>query len=322
MRAAVVHEPGPPEALRYEELPDPECHPRGVVIEVEAASIEGGDLRARALGPLPRTPHVVGYQCAGVIREVGADVTDREVGQRVVAVSAAGSHAELRSVPSRATWVLPDGLGAEEATCIPVPFATAHDCLFEFGRVAEGETVLIQGAAGGLGVAAIQLAKGAGATVIGTSSSDEKLARLTELGLDHGVNSASSDPVAAVQELTEERGVDLIIDPVGGATLQRSLAMLAYRGRAITVGNASRGDAVIDISPLMNGNRSLTGVYLAAEQGRNFARVQALIAELLGRVASGELRVLIDRRFPLAEAGAAHAYAESRQALGRVLLIP
>ena len=194
--------------------------------------------------------------------------------------------------------------------------------VFEFGRVAEGETVIIQGAAGGLGVAAIQIAKGAGATVIGTSSSDEKLARLAELGLDHGVNSASSDPVAAVQELTEERGVDLVIDPVGGATLQKSLAMLAYRGRAITVGNASRGDTVIDVSPLMNGNRSLTGVYLAAEQGRNFARVQALIAELLGRVASGELRVLIDRRFPLAEAGAAHAYAESRQALGRVLLIP
>ena len=322
MHAAVVHEPGPPEALRYEELPDPTCHPRGVVIEVQAVSIEGGDLRARALGPLPQTPHVVGYQCAGVIREVGAEVTDREAGQRVVAVSGAGSHAELRSVPARATWVLPEGLGAEEAACIPVPFATAHDCLFEFGRLAAGETVLIQGATGGLGIAAIQLAKGAGATVLGTSSSDEKLARLAELGLDHGVNSASGDPVAAVQELTEERGVDLVIDPVGGATLQKSLAMLAYRGRAITVGNASRGDTVIDVSPLMNGNRSLTGVYLAAEQGRNFARVQALIAELLGRVASGELRVLIDRRFPLAEAGAAHAYAESRQALGRVLLIP
>ncbi len=321
MHAAVIHEPGPPEALRYEELPDPECHPRGVVIEVQAASVEGGDLRARALGPLPRTPHVVGYQCAGVIREVGADVSDREVGQRVVAVSAAGSHAELRSVPARATWVLPDGLGADEATCIPVPFATAHDCLVEFGRVAPGETVLIQGATGGLGVAAIQLAKQAGATVIGTSSSAEKLARLTELGLDHGVDTGD-DAVAEVMRLTEDRGADLVIDPVGGETLQKSLAMLAYRGRAITVGNASRGEAVVDVSPLMNGNRSLTGVYLAAEQGRNFARVQALIAELLQRVANGELRVLIDRVFPLAEAAAAHAYAESRQALGRVLLIP
>ncbi len=98
--------------------------------------------------------------------------------------------------------------------------------------------------------------------------------------------------------------------------------MLAYRGRAITVGNASRGDTMIDMSPLMNGNRSLTGVYLAAEQGRNFTRVHALITDLLQRVANGDLHVLIDRRFPLAEAATAHAYAESRQALGRVLLIP
>lgn len=321
MHAAVVHEPGPPGVLRYEEVEDPSCHPRGVVIEVEAASIEGGDLRARALGPLPRIPHVPGYQCAGVIREVGEAVSERSVGQRVVAVSASGSHAELRSVPVRATWVLPEGLGAEEAACIPVPFATAHDCLHEFGGVAPGETVLVQGATGGLGVAAVQLAKAAGATVIGTSSSEEKLARLAAFGLDHAVL-AGDGSASAVRELTSDRGVDLVIDPVGGATLQQSLASLAYRGRAITVGNASRAEGAVDISPLMSGNRTLRGVYLAAEQGANFARVEALIAGLLGRVAGGELRVLIDRRFPLAEAAEAHAYAESRRALGRVLLIP
>ena len=321
MRAAVVSEPGPPEVLRYEEVPDPSCHPRGVVIEVEAASIEGGDLRARAQGPLPAVPHVVGYQCAGVIREVGEAVSERSVGERVVAVAASGSHAELRSVPVRATWVLPDGLGAEEAACVPVPFATAHDCLHEFGGVAPGETVLIQGATGGLGIACVQLAKAAGATVIGTSSSEEKLERLREYGLDHGVTTGG-DPVSAVRELTGGRGVDLVVDPVGGETLQQSLQMLAYRGRALTVGNASRGDGTLDISPLMSGNRTLRGVYLAAEQGANFARVEALIAELLERVARGELRVLVDRRFPLSEARAAHAYAESRRALGRVLLIP
>ncbi len=321
MHAAVVHEPGPPEVLRYEEVEDPSCHPRGVVIEVEAASIEGGDLRARAQGPLPHTPHVVGYQCAGVIREVGEAVTERSVGQRVVAVSGAGSHAELRSVPARATWVLPDGLGTEEAACVPVPFATAHDCLHEFGRLVSGETILIQGATGGLGIAAIQIAKAAGATVIGTSSSEEKLEQLAEYGLDHGIPT-TGDTVAAVRELTADRGVDLVIDPVGGETLQRSLAMLAYRGRALTVGNASRGESTVDVSPLMNGNRTLQGVYLAAEQGANFARVEALISGLLAQVAAGELRVLIDRRFPLSEAAGAHAYAESRRALGRVLLIP
>ena len=291
------------------------------MIEVEAASIEGGDLRARAQGPIPRVPHVVGYQCAGVIREVGEAVTERSVGERVVAVAASGSHAELRSVPVRATWVLPDGLGAEEAACVPVPFATAHECLHEFGGVAPGETVLIQGATGGLGIACVQLAKAAGATVIGTSSSEEKLHRLREYGLDHGVTTRS-DPVASVRELTDGRGVDLVVDPVGGETLQQSLEMLAYRGRALTVGNASRGESTLDISALMSGNRTLRGVYLAAEQGANFARVEALIAGLLGRVAAGELRVLVDRSFPLSEAASAHAYAESRRALGRVLLIP
>ena len=321
MRAAVVREPGPPEVLRYEEVPDPSCHPRGVVIEVQAASIEGGDLRARAQGPLPAVPHVVGYQCAGVIREVGESVSERSVGERVVAVAASGSHAELRSVPVRATWALPDGLGAEEAACVPVPFATAHDCLHEFGGVAPGETVLIQGATGGLGIACVQLAKAAGATVIGTSSSEEKLARLREYGLDHGVTTGG-DPVSSVRELTDGRGVDLVVDPVGGETLQQSLEVLADRGRALTVGNASRGEGTLDISPLMSGNRTLRGVYLAAEQGANFARVEALIAGLLERVARGELRVLVDRRFPLSEAAAAHAYAESRRALGRVLLTP
>ena len=113
-----------------------------------------------------------------------------------------------------------------------------------------------------------------------------------------------------------------MVDPVGGETLQQSLQVLAYRGRALTVGNASRGEATLDISALMSGNRTLRGVYLAAEQGANFARVEALIAGLLERVARGELRVLVDRRFPLSEAQAAHAYAESRRALGRVLLIP
>ena len=321
MRAAVVREPGPPEVLRYEEVPDPSCHPRGVVIEVEAASIEGGDLRARAQGPLPRVPHVVGYQCSGVIREVGEAVTERSVGERVVAVAASGSHAELRSVPVRATWVLPDGLGAEEAACVPVPFATAHDCLHEFGAVAPGETVLIQGATGGLGIACVQIAKAAGATVIGTSSSEEKLERLREYGLDHGVTTPG-DTVSAVRELTDGEGVDLVVDPVGGETLQQSLEALTYRGRALTVGNASRGESTLDISALMSGNRTLRGVYLAAEQGANFARVEALIAGLLERVAAGDLRVLVDRSFPLSEAASAHAYAESRRALGRVLLIP
>ncbi len=322
MKAAVIYEAGPPEALRYEDVPDPVCQPDGVVIDVQAISIEGGDTLHRAHDQLQRVPHIVGYQCAGVIREAGADVRDRQPGQRVVAVMTHGSHASTVAVPAASTWIVPDGLDIEAAACVPIPFGTADDCLFEFGRLRAGETVLIQAGAGGVGLAAIQLAKRAGATVIATASSDEKLARLKEFGLDYGVNYRTTDFVAAVRELTAGRGVDLVVDSVGGKTLQGSLECLGYRGRAISVGHAGRDETPVNVRVLSPGNRSLTGVFLGAELMVNAARVHAMIARHLDDVASGALRVVIDRTFPLSEAAAAHAYAESRQAFGRVVMIP
>jgi NADPH2:quinone reductase len=320
MKAAVYYETGGPEVFRYEDLPDPQCHPKGILVDVEAVSIEGGDVLSRAGGELASTPHVVGYQAAGTIREVGAEVTDREAGQRVVTVSPFGSHASMRSVPVRSSWVIPDGLSTGEGACVPIPFGTADDCLFEFGHLREGETVLVQGGGGGVGLAAIQLAKRAGATVIATASSDAKLERLREFGLDHGVNYREHDLVSEVMRITEGRGVDLAVDPVGGAVLQGSLASLGYRGRAITVGNASREERTLDIGGLSQGNRSLTGVFLGAEIAGD--RAYEMIAGHLRDCASGELKTVIDRTFPLSEAAAAHEYIESRQAVGRVVLIP
>lgn len=319
MKAAVYYEPGGPDVFRYEEVPDPVCHPRGILVQVEAISIEGGDVLHRAGGEMPTRPHIVGYQCAGTIRAVGDQVTDRAPGQRVVVTMPHGSHAAQVSVPARSSWLVPDRLDIREAACVPIPFGTADDCLFEFGRLQAGETVLIQGGAGGVGLAVIQLAKRVGATVLATASSDEKLTRLRDFGMDQGINYRARDLVGAVRELTADRGVDLVVDPVG-TTLGESLACLAYRGRAITVGNAGRGDRQIDTRPLMLGNQSLTGVYLGAEM--NTDRVHQMIARHLDDVASGALRVVIDRTFPLAEASAAHAYIESRRAFGRVLLIP
>jgi NADPH2:quinone reductase len=323
MKAAVLHRAGPPEVLRYEDLPDPKCEPGGVVIEVEAISIEGGDLGNRARGAIAKFPHVVGYQCAGTIREVGSGVADRRAGQRAMAIMLNGSHAERVAVPAGFTWVVPDGLAIEEAACVPVPFGTADDCLFEFGRLRAGETVLIQAGAGGVGLAAIQLAKRAGATVIATAGSDAKLARLRdEFGLDHGVNYRERSFVDAVREITGGKGCDLVVDSVGGAVLQESLECLGYRGRCITVGDASRSGKQLDVASLSAGNRSLTGVFLGAESFFHPERVHPMIGGHLQDVASGKLRVVIDRRFPLAEAAAAHAYAESRAAFGRVVLVP
>jgi len=322
MKAAVYYENGGPEVLRYEDVPDPVCAPRGVVLDVKAIGIEGGDVGNRARGALATRPHVVGYNCAGVVREVGAEVTDRRLGDRVTALMVHGSHAERAAVPATQTWLVPDGLSFEEAACVPVAWGTAHDCLFEFGRLQRGESVLIQGAGGGVGLACVQLAKRAGATVYATAGSADKLARLEKLGVDHGIPYRDVDFVEAVAKQTGGKGVNLVVDPVGGDTLQRSLLCLAYRGRAISVGNSSRGDLRIDPAPLSAGNRSLTGVFLGAEALFQPARVRAMLDQLLADLAKGDLKVVIDRSYPLAEAAAAHAYIESRAAFGRVVLIP
>jgi NADPH:quinone reductase len=320
MKAAVYYETGPPEVLRYEEVPDPACFPGGVVLEVEAVSIEGGDTLNRGGGDMTSTPHIVGYQCAGTIREVGEGVDDRRIGERVVATMLSGSHAELVAVPAVLTWPLPDGADVVAVACVPVAFGTADDCLFEFGHLRRGETVLVQAGAGGVGVAAIQLAKRAGATVLATASSDERLAPLYELGLDRGINYARPGWVEEVRSATSGRGVDLVVDSVGGAVLKGSLQCLAYRGRCITVGQAGRDAQPVDVSVLATGNQSLTGVFLGAEIAGERAR--AMIGRHVEAVAAGQLRVLVDRTYPLAEAAAAHAYLESRQAVGRVVLVP
>jgi NADPH:quinone reductase len=322
MKAAVIYENGPPEVLRYEEVPEPECPDGCVVVDAEAISIEGGDLLARAATPPPAVPWIVGYLSAGTVSEAAAGVEAPAVGDRVVALNAVGSHAERRAVPAIMTWPIPDGLDAARAASVPVAFGTAQECLFTAGNLKEGQTALIHAGAGGVGVAAIQLAKQAGATVIATASSDEKLERLKPLGLDHGINYASESFVERANELTDSHGVDVVVDPVGGQNLVDSVNVLAYRGTLVSVGVAGRAGSAIEAQTLWARHNALRGVYLGGVFLAEYERVHAMIGDLLGRVASGELQVEIDRSFPLAEAADAHAYIESRQAFGRVVLTP
>jgi NADPH2:quinone reductase len=319
MKAAVYYETGAPSVFRYEDVPDPGCGAGDVLVDVEAISIEGGDTLNRAGGEMASSPHIVGYQCAGTIAEVGPDVTDREPGQRVVCTMLSGSHAERIATPSIVTWVVPDGLDIVEAACVPVPWGTADDCLFEFGHLQAGETVLVQAGASGVGLATIQLAKRAGATVLATASSDEKLERLGEYGMDNGINYREVDFADAARELTGGRGVDLVVDSVG-STLPGSVRALAYRGRVTLVGNAGRDPQPFDASALMMGNQTLTGVFFGAEVITE--RAQATVARHLQDIAAGDLRVVVDRAFPLSDAAGAHEYIESRQAFGRVVLVP
>jgi NADPH:quinone reductase len=320
MKAAVYYETGAPDVLHYEEVPDPEVTPGTVLIDVEAISIEGGDTLNRAGGEMATTPHIVGYQCAGTISEVGEGVADRTVGQRVVATGFWGSHAEKFVAPSIITWPIPDGGDIVKCACVPVAFGTADDCLFEFGHLTKGETVLIQAGAGGVGVAAIQLAKRAGATVLATASSLDRLKALFDLGLDHGIDYSRDGWVDEVRGLTGGQGVNLVVDSVGGRVLRGSVACLAYRGRCITVGSAGREEQPLDVRGLGMGNQSITGVFLGAEIVT--PRANQMIQRHVDDVAAGRLEVLVDRTFPLAEAAAAHAFIESRQAVGRVVMIP
>jgi NADPH2:quinone reductase len=322
MKAAVIHENGGPEVLRHEDVPDPPCPPGCVVVDAVAISIEGGDLLARAAGDLPAAPHIVGYLSAGTISQVADGVDGRNIGDRVVALNAAGSHAERRTVPAAMTWPIPAGLDAPHAACVPVAFGTAYECLFTAGNLAEGQTVLIHGGGGGVGMAAIQIAKRAGARVIATASSDDKLNRLTALGLDHGINYATDSFVERTKQLTDSRGVDIVVDPVGGQNLVDSVSVLAYRGTLVSVGVAGRAGSAIEARSLWGQNNALHGVYLAGALLFEYDRTHRMIGDLLERVASGELHVEIDRSFALAEAGAAHAYIEGRNAFGRVVLMP
>lgn len=322
MKAAVIYENGGPDSLRYEDVADPSCPDGCVIVDAEAISIEGGDLLARAAGDLPATPHVVGYLSAGTISEVAAGVQGSAVGDRVVALNAAGSHAARRAVPAAMTWPIPAGLDAARAACVPVAFGTAYECLFTAGDLAEGKTALIHAGAGGVGMAAIQLAKRAGTTVLATASSDEKLERLQAFGLDHGINYASESFVERANQLTDSRGVDVVLDSIGGQNLVDSVGVLAYRGRLVSVGLAARAGSAIEARSLWTRNNSLHGVFLGGAILPEYARIHPMIGEMLERVASGELKVEIDRSFPLAEAVAAHEYAESRKAFGRIVLTP
>ncbi|QPB18926.1 zinc-binding alcohol dehydrogenase family protein [Rhizobium sp. 007] len=318
MKAAVYDNPGPPTVLKYADVPDPVCGPDDVLISVEAISIEGGDLINRRSTP-QKSSWIVGYAAAGRIVSIGANVRDRAVGEKVAAFDMRGSHAELWSVPASRTWLVPDGLEMAQAAALPISFGTAYHCLITKGGLGETETVLIQAAAGGVGLAAIQLARDAGATVIAVAGGRERQARLTELGASHAIDRLEKDVVEEVLRLTGGKGADLVIDPVG-STLQASLSALAPEGRLVFVGNAGGGELNVELWQPMQNNQTLHGVFM----GTLFERsaVHDTVDELLKATAKKRLKVVIDRVFPLRDASNAHEYAETAKPLGRVVMIP
>lgn len=319
MKAAVYDQPGPPDVLYYTDVADPVCPSDSVLIRMEAAAIEGGDLINRAFTPPPHPAFVVGYAAAGEIIAVGENVKHRQLGQKVTSFDLAGSHAELRAVAANRTWPVPEGLDMAAAAALPIAFGTAHHCLFARGGLKRGETVLIQAGAGGVGLAAIQLAHRAGATVLATVSGLERAERLVGLGLDHAIDHRSTDVTDAVMGLTEGRGVDLVVDPVG-TTLQVSLAALRPEGRLVFVGNAGGSQLGIDLWPALQANQSLFGVFMGTQLEK--PDVYGTVSRMLDWAAAGALKVIVDRTFPLTAAAEAHTYAQGNSILGRVVIVP
>ncbi|NTE36732.1 zinc-binding alcohol dehydrogenase family protein [Agrobacterium tumefaciens] len=310
--------PGPPSVLKYVDVPDPVCGPDEVLIRVEAISIEGGDLiNRRSTSQAPR--YVVGYAAAGTVVRVGKDVTTRAVGDKVAAFSLQGSHAELWAVAASRTWLVPTGLDIAKAAALPISFGSAYHSLITRGGLREDETVLIQGAAGGVGLAAVQLARQAGATVIAVASGSERQARLTELGAAFVVDRLEHDIVEEARRLTTGKGVDLVIDPVG-STLQASLCALAPEGRLVFLGNAGGGKLDVDLWQPMQSNQTLHGVFMGSVLER--PSVHGTVDELLAAAAAGKIDAVIDRSFALQDAAKAHHYAETAKPLGRVVMTP
>jgi len=318
MKAALWFQPGPPEVLRYQDIPTPEPGADEVLIKVEAIALEGGDLINRASATPAPGGSVPGYSAAGTIVAIGDNVTDRQPGQQVATIALSGSHAQYRVAPAAWSWLIPEGLDIASACVIPVSFGTARQALFTRGALRAGDTLLIQGGAGGVGVAAIQLAKAHGARVLATLWGTQRVAALHALGLDVALDYRTQDIVNEVKRLTHGAGADLVLD-LAGSTLAQSLAALREWGTLVLAGNAG-GTAQADLSALAQANQTLIGLFWGRELAR--AEARASVDALLDDAVKGKFRVVIDREFALAEVVAAHRYAEDNRVLGRIILRP
>lgn len=318
MKAIWYEENGGPEVMRHGDLPEPDVGPKTVLIRVEVISIEGGDLLNRVHVPPARVPFVPGYQAAGTVVAVGAEVTRFAPGDRVVGFAWNGSHAELFAVAEHHAYPVPEGMDLVAAAVVPIAFGTAWDALFTYGGLQAGETVLVQGAAGGVGLAAVQLAARAGATVIGTAATPERLDRVRPFGLAHGIAYRTEDVAARCREITQRKGVDLVLDLAGGAGKDALVEALKGHGRYAVVGAAEGTLPAFGFFELIRKAMQVTGISF----GRDMAtpRVHALLADLFAQVHAGDLVMPIEREFALADAVEAHRFVAEDKPFGRVLL--
>ncbi|MBI3272247.1 MAG: zinc-binding dehydrogenase [Planctomycetes bacterium] len=338
MRQVWIPRTGGPEVLEVREAPDPEPGQGQVRIRARACGINFADIMARmGLYPdAPKLPAVVGYEVAGVVDKLGPGVTGVAEGARVMAMTRFGGYSDTVFVPATQALPLPPDLSFEKAAAIPVTYLTAWVMLVHLGNVKPGERVLVHAAAGGVGQAALQICKLRGAEVLGTASASKHDA-LRKAGVAHCIDYTTQDFEAEVRRLTGGKGVDIVLDAVGGGSFRKSYRCLASLGRLFLFGASSfapgtRLSVLAALSgflrlptfrpiPLMNENRGVFGVNMGHlwDRGEELGR---MLAEIVGLVAQKKFDPVVDSVYPFERAGEAHAYIQARKNVGKVLLSP
>lgn len=324
MKAIEVDAYGDSDELSVVDVQTPEPNAGEVRIDIEAAGINFADIMQRRGhypgGPEP--PYVPGMEAAGTVDAVGEGVDDLTEGDRVVTMLDTGGYAESVTADAGMLFPIPDAMSFEEAAGFPVQFLTAHACLFEWGGLEAGESVLIQAAAGGVGTAAVQLASNADAEVFGTASTQEKLDLAADLGCDHPINYTETDFREVVDEETDGEGVDLVLESVGDDVFDRSLDAMAHFGRMVTYGVASGVPAEVSNQRLLFENKTVSGFHLGQAAMHDPSRVMQAVPDLTEGLASGDLEVVLGEAFALEDAAEAHQYIEDRKSSGKIVLKP
>lgn len=324
MRAIVIAAPGGPEVLEEREVPTPVPGPGEVLVRVRATALNRADLlqrRGRYPAPAGAPSDIPGLEYAGVVEKVGDGVRERRSGERVMGLVGGGAYAEYVRVHARETSEVPDGMALEEAAAVPEAFITAWDALFTRMHLSAGERLLIHAVGSGVGTAALQVARAAGALVFGTSRTGWKLERARELGLDVAIDASKEDFSEVVAERTAGGGVDAILDLVGGEYLEANLRSLATLGRQVVVGTVSGTHAEIDLSTLLRRRLTLVGTVLRARPlEEKIAVARLLERNIVPLLAAGRVRPIVDRVVPIEEVREAHRQMEDNENFGKIVL--
>jgi NADPH2:quinone reductase len=325
MKAVRFHETGGPEVLIHEDVEEPTPGPGEIKLKIQAAGVNYVDIMRRRGDPMHEpspTPFCIGYEMAGVVAEVGSDVASPQVGDVVFVNTGSGGYAQYAVVPAELAVPVPEGLTPVQIVALWLQGLTAMLSLRHAGKVAGGETVLVEAAGGGVGTLAVQLAKVLGATtVVAAASSDAKLEVARELGADVCVNYSEDGWAEKVWALTEGKGVDVIVESVGGVLLEQALTTLAPFGRMVVLGSASNEPAALHSGELFNHNRVLVGFGIH-QYYPDRPLIERTIAELADLVRTGRLQLRLDHVLPLSEAAEAHRLVEFRLSTGKVVLEP